>query len=170
MTVKAAIGLGSNLAGPLGEPAEQLARAFEALAALPQTRLLARSRLYRSVAVGPAQPDYLNACALLETGLAPLALLDALQAIEAAHQRVRSVRWGPRTLDLDLLLYGDQTLSQPRLTVPHAQLCLRNFVLYPLAEVWPDARLPDGRSIDSLLAGCTMEGLTPLSSESAHKE
>lgn len=166
MTVKAAIGLGSNL----DQPAQQLARAFEELAGLPDSRLLACSGLYQSVAVGPAQPDYLNACALLATDLAPLALLDHLQAIEAAHQRVRSIHWGPRTLDLDLLLYGDQRIDEARLTVPHAHLAVRNFVLYPLADIWPDARLPDGRSIDSLLAACTMNGLTPPSANPTHKE
>ena len=158
MTSRAAIGLGSNLE----DSRDHIRRALVALGKLPDTRLLAASPLYGSVAVGPKQPDYVNACALLETGLEPLTLLDALQAIEQAHQRVREIRWGPRTLDLDLLLYDTRQIDHPRLTVPHAQMSHRNFVLYPLADVWPDATLPDGRTLDSLLAACTMEGLWRL--------
>lgn len=153
-----AIGLGSNL----DNPAAQLAGAFTKLAKLPDTALLASSPVYQSVAVGPAQPDYFNACALLRTQLAPLALLDALQAIEQAHRRTRTLRWGPRTLDLDLLLYGQQAIDLPRLTVPHPHLCERNFVLYPLHDIWPEASLPDGRTLASLLTHCTMKGLSRL--------
>nr|WP_211217024.1 2-amino-4-hydroxy-6-hydroxymethyldihydropteridine diphosphokinase [Simiduia agarivorans] len=156
-----AIGLGSNLDDPVG----QIEQALGELNQLPGTRLINASPLYGSKAVGPAQPDYVNACARLQTTLAPLALLDALQALEQSHRRVRKIHWGPRTLDLDLLLYGDQRINLPRLTVPHAFLTERNFVLYPLADVWPDARLPDGRTLDSLLAVCTMEGLWRLGNE-----
>ncbi|UTA48664.1 2-amino-4-hydroxy-6-hydroxymethyldihydropteridine diphosphokinase [Simiduia sp. 21SJ11W-1] len=161
MPVTCAIGLGSNL----GDPRAQLARAFEGLSALPGTRLVARSSLYQSVAVGPTQPDYLNACALLHTSLEPLALLDQLQAIEQAHKRERLTHWGPRTLDLDLLLYGNQRIDLPRLTVPHAYLCERNFVLYPLHEIYPQACLPDGRTLASLLEQCTMKGLSRLETD-----
>ena len=112
------IGLGSNLEDPLA----QVMRAFDELADLPQTTLLARSFVYASHAVGPEQPDYTNAVVLLDTQLTPIALLDALQAIEQAHQRVRIQHWGPRTLDLDLLLYGDQTIDEERLKVPHPYL------------------------------------------------
>jgi 2-amino-4-hydroxy-6-hydroxymethyldihydropteridine diphosphokinase len=153
-----AVGLGSNL----DDPQAQLTRAFTALGQLPNTHLVARSPLYQSAAVGPTQPDYINACALLHTQLAPIALLDALQAIELAHKRERKVHWGPRTLDLDLLLYGEQAIQLPRLTVPHPYLCERNFVLYPLFDVWPEAKLPDGRTLASLLTHCTMKGLSRL--------
>lgn len=157
-SVTCAVGLGSNL----GDPKAHLASAVDALSQLPDTELVACSPLYQSVAVGPEQPDYLNACALLRTALAPLALLDQLQAIELAHKRERTQHWGPRTLDLDLLLYGDQTIDLPRLSVPHPYLCERNFVLYPLHDIWPDATLPDGRTLASLITHCTMKGLSRL--------
>ena len=144
------IGLGSNLEGPLA----QVNCAFDELAELPLTSLLARSSIYSSHAVGPEQPDYINAVALLDTRLAPLALLDALQAIEQAHQRVRIQHWGPRTLDLDLLLYGDQIIEEERLTVPHPYLTQRSFVLYPLADITPNLHLPDGTRLADLLSRC----------------
>ena len=137
--VAACIGLGSNLADPVA----QVRQAFAALARLPDTRLVGRSSLWRSAPMGPAdQPDYVNAVAMLETGLAPLDLLDALQAIEQEQGRVRDgMRWGPRTLDLDLLLYGETIMNDTRLTIPHPGLCERDFVLVPLLEVagpeWP---------------------------------
>src|SRR5690606_26531706 len=108
------------------------------LAELPSTRLLAASPLYLSRAVGPEQPDYVNAVAGVQTTLAPLALLDQLQALEQRHQRVRAEHWGPRTLDLDVLLYADEIIDLPRLQVPHPYLKKRNFVLYPLAAIAPD--------------------------------
>jgi 2-amino-4-hydroxy-6-hydroxymethyldihydropteridine diphosphokinase len=133
--ITAYIGLGSNLE----QPSQQLQRAFAALAQIPQTRLLRHSRLYRSPPMGPQdQPDYVNAVAELGTELAPLALLDALQAIENAQGRVRGRRWGERTLDLDLLLYRDQRIDEPRLQVPHPGMHERAFVLIPLAELVPD--------------------------------
>ena len=164
--VRVAVGLGSNLA----EPEQQVAKAFIELSQIAQTRLVAQSPLYRSRAVGPKQPDYINACAVIETHLSALALLDALQAIEQAHGRVRLEHWGPRTLDLDLLLYGDSTISHSRLTVPHAHLHERNFVIVPLYDIWPDVQLPSGASIASLKASCTMDGLSPLPIEANHKE
>ncbi len=160
------IGLGSNLDNPHG----QLMRAFEALAQLPDSALVARSPLYRSAPVGPPQPDYLNAVARLDTHLEPLALLDALQAIEQDHQRVRRQHWGPRTLDLDLLLYDDQTLNTPRLTVPHPEMAKRAFVLYPLADIAPQLTLPTGTSLASLLAVCPFEGLERLNPDSQLRE
>ncbi|WP_127477964.1 2-amino-4-hydroxy-6-hydroxymethyldihydropteridine diphosphokinase [Sulfurivermis fontis] len=157
--VRAYIGLGSNL----DNPAEQLRRALTALAGIPDTRLAACSRFYRSAPLGPQdQPDYVNAVAALDTGLAPEALLDALQAIETAQGRVRLRRWGPRTLDLDILLYGDTVLATPRLSVPHPGLAERSFVLYPLAELVPDLLLPDGRRLADLLRQCDSAGLEPL--------
>lgn len=154
------IGLGSNLEDPLA----QVLRAFDELADIPNTSMLTRSAIYSSQAVGPAQPDYINAVALLDTRLAPLALLDALQAIEQAHQRVRIQHWGPRTLDLDLLLYNNQVIDEERLTVPHPYLTQRSFVLYPLADITPDLQLPDGTPLADLLNRCPADGLVRLPS------
>ncbi|HWV15078.1 MAG TPA: 2-amino-4-hydroxy-6-hydroxymethyldihydropteridine diphosphokinase [Cellvibrio sp.] len=159
--ILAYIGLGSNL----DNPRQQIERAFVELDAIADSRLIARSALYSSKAVGPGQqPDYINAVALVSTQLNPLALLDALQAIEQAHQRVRIEHWGPRTLDLDLLLYGEQTIADTRLQVPHPYLSQRNFVLYPLADIAPDLILPDGRSLGSLLELCPPAELERLES------
>ncbi len=145
------VGLGSNL----DDPRRQLESAFEALATLPESVLVARSSLYRSAPMGPAdQPDYLNAVAELDTQLAPLALLDALQDIEQAQRRVRSRRWGPRTLDLDLLLYGDRQIDLPRLQVPHPGLHQRCFVLLPLLEVAGDIEIPRRGRVSALLPSC----------------
>lgn len=153
------VGLGSNLNDPLA----QVNLALNELATLKQTRLSARSALYRSRAVGPEQPDYINAVALLDTQLSPLDLLDQLQFIEQAHQRVRLEHWGPRTLDLDLLLYDMQVIQHPRLTVPHPYLTQRGFVLYPLADITPNLCLPDGKSLQTLLGQCPFDGLVRLS-------
>ncbi|WP_313055002.1 2-amino-4-hydroxy-6-hydroxymethyldihydropteridine diphosphokinase [Pseudomonas lopnurensis] len=156
------IGLGSNLA----DPQRQLRGALQALAELPQSRLVGVSSLYASDPLGPTdQPRYVNAVAALDTALAPLALLDALQAIERAQGRERKAeRWGPRTLDLDILLFGDRLIDEPRLQVPHYHLQARAFVLYPLAEIAPrDLQLADGRSLDELLAACPFRGLERLS-------
>lgn len=150
------IGLGSNLENPV----TQVTTALLELERLPQCRDLRHSSLYRSDPVGPAgQPDYINAVASLETTMAPLALLDALQAIEQQHQRVRIQHWGPRTLDLDLLLYGHQTLQCERLTVPHAFMRERNFVLHPLAELNATLTLPDNTPLTNLLQRCPIDTL-----------
>jgi len=136
---RAYIGLGANL----GDARAALEAACAALAALPSTRWVARSGWYRSAPVDSSGPDYLNGVAAIDTALAPLVLLDALQAIEADHGRERPYRNAPRTLDLDLLLYGEQALDTPRLTLPHPRAHLRAFVLLPMAElltaggVWP---------------------------------
>ena len=156
---QAFIGLGSNLAQPL----EQIKQALQELAQLPNTQLVAQSRLYTSHAVGPGeQPDYVNAVALLDTQLAPMALLDALQALEQSHRRVRLEHWGPRTLDLDILLIDQSTIETERLKVPHPYLKLRNFVLYPLADINPDLTLPCGTPVAELIAQCPPDGLAPL--------
>ena len=154
------IGLGSNL----DEPIDQVRRALGELGQLPESRLLARSSLYRSRPMGPmGQPDYVNAVAALATTLAPLDLLDELQGIEVRHGRVRAgERWGPRSLDLDLLLYGDQVIDNDRLTVPHYGLRQRAFVLQPLREIAPDVRLPGGESLETLAAACPGDGLERL--------
>lgn len=159
MPVTAWIGLGSNL----DEPAKQIRRAADALAALPDSQLLALSPLYQSRPVGPQdQPDFVNAVAALRTTLQPLALLDALQAIEQAHGRVRLRHWGERTLDLDLLLYDTLTLDSPRLTLPHPRLTERDFVLRPLLDLAPALDLPDGRPLAALLADCPDNALRQL--------
>lgn len=137
------IGLGANLPGPAGPPRVTLARALERLAKLG--RVTARSSLYSTAPVGfVEQPRFLNAAAALETDLAPRALLDGLLAIERELGRNRSagVPNGPRTLDLDILLYGDQTVSEPGLEIPHPRLKERAFVLVPLAEIAPNAATP----------------------------
>ncbi|GGE76791.1 2-amino-4-hydroxy-6-hydroxymethyldihydropteridine diphosphokinase [Streptosporangium jomthongense] len=151
MRTDAFIGLGSNLQ----EPAVQLARAVAELAALPGTVLVAQSPFYASSPVGPQdQPDFVNGVAWLSTGLAPHALLDHLQAIEQAHGRERLRHWGPRTLDLDLLIYGNRVLNDDRLTVPHRELANRDFALQPLLDLKPDLILPGGTTIASLRAQC----------------
>ncbi|PTS83050.1 2-amino-4-hydroxy-6-hydroxymethyldihydropteridine diphosphokinase [Pseudomonas sp. HMWF032] len=163
MMTRVYIGLGSNLATPVA----QLRSALTALAALPQTQLVAQSSFYASDPLGPAdQPRYVNAVAALDTTLSPLALLDALQAIELEQGRTRKAeRWGPRTLDLDILLFGDQQLEEPRLIVPHYHMHARAFVLYPLADIAPDLELPDGRALSALLDACPYTGLERLSED-----
>ena len=137
--VRAAIALGSNL----DHPEAHVTRGFDDIAALPETKLVARSSLYRTKPAGYAdQPDFVNACALVETSLAPRALLDGLLAIERAHGRERGIPNGPRTLDLDIVLYGDRVIDEPDLTIPHPRAREREFVLKPLREVWPDAVFP----------------------------
>ncbi len=150
------VGLGSNLDAPL----EQVRRAVGELDAIPGTRLTACSSLYRSPPMGPPdQPDYINAVAALRTALEPEALLDALQAIESAHGRRRLRRWGARTLDLDILLWGERRVATSRLTVPHPGLHERAFVLYPLAELDEAVAVPGGPALTELLARCPRGGL-----------
>lgn len=148
--VIAFVGLGSNLE----DPVQHVGTAFAELDRIPGSRVTARSALYRSVAIGPAgQPDYINAVAALATDLGADDLLDVLQAIEDAHGRVRTVRWGPRTLDLDLLLYGDQQIASDRLTVPHREMHRRAFVLLPLYEIEPTLLIPGRGPLVDVLAG-----------------
>lgn len=136
---RAFIGLGSNL----DEPAGHVERALGELGRLPATRLLARSALYRSAPMGLAdQPEFVNAVALVETRLAPGLLLDELLEVERRHGRVRAVLNGPRTLDLDLLLYGDRRIDEPGLQVPHPRMHERAFVVVPLAEIAPEQPIP----------------------------
>jgi 2-amino-4-hydroxy-6-hydroxymethyldihydropteridine diphosphokinase len=150
--VTAYIGLGSNQDNPVG----QVRRALDELAALPEIRLCASSRLYKSAPLGPVdQADFINAVAALETRLSPDALLAVLQSLEARHGRMRSaLRWGPRPLDLDLLLYGDAVIDSPDLQVPHPGLPERVFVLYPLAEIAPDLAVPGRGTVTELLQRC----------------
>ena len=154
------IGIGSNLERPV----HQVLQARDALARVSNTRLLGFSPLYRNPAVGPGQqPDYVNAVAAIETRLAPHELLDALQTIEANQGRVRgSVQWAPRTLDLDLLLYGDCQMSDERLTVPHPRLAQRAFVLRPLLDIAPDLDVPGLGSVATLLCAVSEASLQPI--------
>jgi 2-amino-4-hydroxy-6-hydroxymethyldihydropteridine diphosphokinase len=157
--VTAYVGLGSNLE----QPREQVLAAFAELERLPETRLVARSTLYRSAPLGYAdQPDFVNAVARLETGLAPERLLAALHAIEARHARRRSVPDAPRTLDLDLLLYGDAVIATPALAVPHPRMHERAFVLAPLAEIDPQASVPGRGRAAELLARCAAQDVERL--------
>jgi 2-amino-4-hydroxy-6-hydroxymethyldihydropteridine diphosphokinase len=154
---RAYIGLGANLGADLGAT---LTQAALHLAALPQTQVVALSSLWRSAPVDAEGPDFVNAVAALDTELAPTALLDALQAIELAHGRERPYRHAPRTLDLDLLLYGDVVLDTARLTLPHPRLGERAFVLRPLMEIAPElAHLARGHD----WASQRIERLGPLS-------
>lgn len=153
------IALGANL----GDPAATVNAAFAALDQLPQSRLLAKSALYRTVPVGIAdQPEFVNAAALIDTTLTPEALLDGLLGIEQAFGRVRAERNGPRTLDLDILLYDDLTLATPRLTLPHPRLHLRAFVLQPLADLAPDLVIPGRGRLAAWLPAVANQGICRL--------
>jgi 2-amino-4-hydroxy-6-hydroxymethyldihydropteridine diphosphokinase len=157
--VTACVALGSNL----DDPCVQVERGLAALAALSQTRLLVRSRLYRTPPWGMLdQPDFINAAARLETTLAPRELLDALLAIEARAGRVRGARNGPRTLDLDLLLYGDRVIDESNLVVPHPRLHERAFVLLPLADVASDLEVPGQGRVRDLVAQVDTTGCVPI--------
>jgi 2-amino-4-hydroxy-6-hydroxymethyldihydropteridine diphosphokinase len=137
--VRAYVGLGANL----GDAAATLRTAFAELDTIAHTRVAARSALYRTAPVDAAGPDFFNAVAALDTRLPADALLDALQAVERRHGRQRSHRNAPRTLDLDLLLYGDAVINEPpRLVVPHPRLHERAFVLVPLSQIAPDVEIP----------------------------
>ncbi|USE37761.1 2-amino-4-hydroxy-6-hydroxymethyldihydropteridine diphosphokinase [Endozoicomonas sp. SCSIO W0465] len=150
------VALGSNLE----QPELQLQRAVDTIDSSPQMTVCGCSRLYRSDPVGPpGQPDYCNAVVAITTTLTPLQLLDALQSIENSHGRVRSVRWGPRTLDLDIILFGNQRIESQRLTIPHYQMQVRNFVLCPLLDVAPDLELPDGTALQAMVDKLGYRGL-----------
>jgi 2-amino-4-hydroxy-6-hydroxymethyldihydropteridine diphosphokinase len=161
--VRACIGLGGNV----GDAAATVRAAFAALDSLPDTHLLACSRLYRTPAWGiETQPDFVNAAALLDTTLEAPALLEGLLGIERAFGRERRERWGPRTLDLDLLLYGDQAVDRPGLHVPHPHLHERAFVLRPLADIAPGAMVPGRGAVADLLARVDASRCVPLDTAS----
>jgi 2-amino-4-hydroxy-6-hydroxymethyldihydropteridine diphosphokinase len=161
---RAYISLGSNLQDPL----MQVKSAITELAQIPDSHLVSISSLYRSAplageGVPDEQPDYINAVAALDTDLSPLQLLQALQAIEQRHGRQRSgARWAPRTLDLDLLLYGQEIINSEPLTIPHPGLVDRNFVLYPLLEIAPELILPQHGALAQAAARLSRQGLQQL--------
>ncbi|EFM2062031.1 2-amino-4-hydroxy-6-hydroxymethyldihydropteridine diphosphokinase [Escherichia coli] len=148
MTI-AYIAIGSNLASPL----EQVNAAVKALGEIPQSKILAVSSFYRTPPLGPQdQPDYLNAAVALETSLTPEELLNHTQRIELQQGRVRKAeRWGPRTLDLDIMLFGNEVINTERLIVPHYDMKNRGFMLWPLFEIAPELVFPDGTVLDNLL-------------------
>lgn len=149
--IRAYVGLGANL----GEPRRQLTEAIIAMSGLPETRLAGHSSFYRTAPVGFAdQPEFLNAVAALDTRLAPGVLLEGLQGIERRHHRERSFPNAPRTLDLDLLLFGDEQIARPGLTVPHPRMQERAFVLQPLLELDPGISIPGRGKASTLLSAC----------------
>jgi 2-amino-4-hydroxy-6-hydroxymethyldihydropteridine diphosphokinase len=161
VATRAYVGIGANL----GDPAAQVRAAIDALAAVRGTRLVSASSLYRTAPVGYAdQPDFVNAVAAVDTELAPLELLGELHAIERSAGRERSFRNAPRTLDLDLLLYGDASVRDAALVVPHPRMQERAFVLAPLAEIAPGARIPGHGGVAECLARLPDQGVTRIAS------
>lgn len=163
---EAALALGANL----GDAPRTVARAIEALDELPQTRVVSRSSLYRSAALGPPQPDYINAAAMVETELSPHDLLTRLQAIEVAFGRAplsrrRGQRWSARELDLDIITFADKVLNDERLVVPHSQAWRRCFVLAPLAEIAPTLTLPNYGCVLDLLKTCDTGAVEALEND-----
>ena len=158
------VGLGSNLASPL----QQLQHCVNQLRELPHTELVQVSPFYGSTAIGPGeQPDYVNGVAHLHTTLTAGDLLEALQQLEQQQGRERGpVRWLPRTLDLDILLYGDQIINEPHLHIPHPRMQERNFVLLPLFDLAPTLTMPDGKALRDLVKLCGNEGIWRLDSSS----
>lgn len=152
------IAIGSNLASPL----EQVNAALAALAEIPDSQIVAVSPFYRTPPLGPPdQPDYLNAAVALDTDLAPETLLDHTQRIELQQGRERKAhRWGPRTLDLDIMLFGDRQIATPRLTVPHYDMKNRAFMLLPLVHIAPDVCFPDGVKVANILANLDPSGIS----------
>ena len=157
--IRAYVALGANL----GHPAATVRAALAALSGIPESVLIAASSLYRTAPVClKHQPDFINAVAAVDTALAPLALLEALFAIEARFGRSRSVKNAPRTLDLDLLLYGESRLDEARLPLPHPRMHERAFVLVPLAELAPECRIPGHGELSELLARCCDQGVVRI--------
>lgn len=145
------IGLGSNL----DNPAQQILIAVEKIDSLPETTLVSTANFYRSAPVGPKdQPDFINTAVKIETGLTPEELLQALQQIETNQGRVKVRHWGERNIDLDILLYNASEQCSPTLTIPHAELLNRDFVIRPLLDITPNLALPSGVTLQSALAKC----------------
>lgn len=162
------LAVGSNLS----EPLQQVSAALEALASLPHTHLVACSSYYRSRPLGPQdQPDFLNAVVALDTALAPETLLNHTQSIELRQGRTRKAhRFGPRTLDLDILFFGDRIIATNRLTVPHYDMRNREFMLYPLAELAPERRFPDGGTLAERLRQVPRNGLVYWDEEHRYRK
>lgn len=153
------IGLGSNLSDPI----QQIKNALLSLEKLPSTRFIKASDFYSNKPYGGVeQPDFINAVAHVQTALPAHDLLQQLQNIENQQGRVRTVRWGPRTLDLDLLLYGNEIIATKALTVPHPEISKRNFVLYPLISLTPNLIFPNGQHIKELVSACADDNLVML--------
>ena len=162
--VTAYVALGANL----DDPVAQVRAGMSALAALPRTRLVAQSSLYRTAPVGYAdQPDFINAVAAVETQLSARELLDTLLATEQRHGRVREFANAPRTLDLDVLLYGDSQVHEDGLTVPHSRMHERAFVLVPLAEIAPHCVIPGRGTVQALLRGMDVSGVVRIDTPAA---
>jgi 2-amino-4-hydroxy-6-hydroxymethyldihydropteridine diphosphokinase len=163
-STRAYIGIGSNL----DEPISQVHRALQALREISDSCLIAQSPLYRTVPLGGPldQPDYINAVAVLDTRLTPYQLLISLQSLELAQNRTRTIRWGPRTIDLDLLLYGQLVNDDPQLTIPHPRMHQRAFVIYPMYDVAPSLVIP-GMDVllSTLLNDCCQQELYQLGSK-----
>ena len=158
--IKVYIGLGSNL----NDPQAQLKKATVALGTIPSSSVVKTSSFYKSKPVGPQdQPDYINAVVELATGLSAPVLLDYLQGIENEHGRQREQRWGARTLDLDILLFGEEVIHDDRLVVPHVEMHKRGFVLFPLEEIAPDCVIPDIGSVHALLQQVNTDDMVKLS-------
>ena len=148
MSNEAFVGLGSNL----NEPLKQMTKAIQALHNIEDITSIQTSSFYKTRAWGyEAQDDFINVVVKLTTTLDPQSLLSRLLEIEASQRRIRDIQWGPRTLDCDLLLFANEIIDEPNLQVPHPRMHLRAFVLIPLLEIWPDATLPNGQSLKTLL-------------------
>jgi 2-amino-4-hydroxy-6-hydroxymethyldihydropteridine diphosphokinase len=161
------IGLGSNLS----QPNEQIKGALNALSQLPASKSLRCAPWYSSKAIGPGdQPDYINTVASLETTLTPAALLVQLQLIENQHGRQRDIRWGARTLDLDIILYGNEIISTDTLEVPHPEMTQRGFVLQPLFDLAPELSLPMGIKVSECLSQCDTSDLHLLNNIDSHEK
>lgn len=164
MSVLVYIGLGSNLE----QPEDQIRQAIDVLKKLPDSEYLKHSGMYlsrpmRSDEIQPdEQPEYYNAVAVIKTELDPIQLLDCLQAIENSQGRLRVARWGPRTIDLDILLYGQQLIRTERLMVPHPGLSEREFVVYPLQQLDPDLNIPGRGMLDDIVKKCPENGMKYL--------
>jgi len=139
------VALGSNV----GNPILQIEQAIEEISVFPSIQLKRASHLYQSKAIGPKQPDIINAVIQIETILSPIALLDILQQIESRHHRKRVIKWGPRTLDCDIILFGQKIIQSERLKIPHPEMTNRNFVICPLYEIAKDLILPDNSPLEN---------------------
>jgi|TARA_B110000046_G_scaffold148037_1_gene155840 2-amino-4-hydroxy-6-hydroxymethyldihydropteridine diphosphokinase len=157
------IGLGSNLGGDFASPKQNITSAINALAKIKSIQIIRISSFYESKPIGPQdQSDYINAVIKLKTNLDSTKLLNSLQTIENHHGRIRSQYWGPRTLDLDILLFGDQIIHNDRLTIPHTEICNRAFVLVPLSEIEPDCVIPEKGIVSDLVSNVSQAELKVL--------